>query len=312
MEAAATGRRERGRRCRPPASGLAGARRGLGLGIAFGLLSISPLAPAPPVAAQLRWLAEQLSERNPRCLYYVETDAAAVALTLDDGPDPETTPALLDLLAAHGARATFFVISDRIEGSEALLRRLVAEGHELGNHHVREAPADDLPRHRFARELGRAHRALLPFVRDRGPALRWYRPPSAQVSDAMLDVLGERGYRCALGSVYPLDAQIPSSWLATRIVLWSARPGSVIVLHEGGGRGVRTRETLRAVLPELARRGLRVVPLSELVDLAEGSAPTDERRAEGFATTGLGPGAGAAGSSASGAILGRAHEEPTP
>jgi len=263
-------------------------------------------------AAQVRWLAEELAERNPRCLYYVETEARAVALTLDDGPDPATTPAVLDLLAEHDAHATFFVITGRVEGNEALLERLVAEGHELGNHHVREAPADDLPPKRFARELRRAHRELAGFA----PRLRWYRPPSARFDDAMLDALEAQGYRCALGSVYPFDAQIPSSSLPARLVLWAAQPGSVIVLHEGGERGERTLEALETVLPELARRGLRVVTLSHLVGLADERAGPRDRPAEADATTGLAPTGDAEGSEASedrsDAILGHAHEEREP
>lgn len=278
-----------------------------------GLLGLALGAAAPrPATAQLRWLAEALAERTPRCLYYVETEAPAVALTLDDGPDPATTPAILDLLAEHDARATFFVVTDRIEGNEALLARLVAEGHELGNHHVREAPADDLPPERFARELRRAHRALARFA----PRLRWYRPPSARFDEPMLDVLEEEGYRCALGSVYPFDAQIPSSWFAARVVLWAVQPGSVIVLHEGGERGERTAATLEAVLPVLARRGLRVVPLSRLAALAGPGVRARSPEGPGAATERLAPATGAlpsdTGPDAASAILGPAHREQAP
>jgi peptidoglycan/xylan/chitin deacetylase (PgdA/CDA1 family) len=81
----------------------------------------------------------------------------------------------------------------------------------------------------------------------------------------MLDVMRRHGYNCALGSVYPFDAAIPSSGIAARFVLRHARPGAVVILHDGGPRGERTARTLRTVLPELRRRGYRVVSLSELV-----------------------------------------------
>ena len=81
----------------------------------------------------------------------------------------------------------------------------------------------------------------------------------------MIRTLSEQGYDLALGSVYPLDAQIPSTTIARSVLLWRARPGAIIVLHDVGARGLRTAKTLSEVLPELERRGYRVVTLSELV-----------------------------------------------
>ena len=80
----------------------------------------------------------------------------------------------------------------------------------------------------------------------------------------MLAIAQRRHYRAALGSVYPFDPQIPSTWFAARHILWNVKPGAVIILHDHGRRGERTAEVLATVLPELQRRGLRVVTLSEL------------------------------------------------
>ena len=80
----------------------------------------------------------------------------------------------------------------------------------------------------------------------------------------MLSIIHSHGYRCALGSVYPFDPQIPSSWFIKRHVLRGVQPGSIIVLHDRGARGERTIAVLGAILPELKRRGFRVVTLSEL------------------------------------------------
>jgi peptidoglycan-N-acetylglucosamine deacetylase len=81
-------------------------------------------------------------------------------------------------------------------------------------------------------------------------------------------VLQRHGYRCVLGSVYPFDATIPSAAWATGYILRNVRPGAIVVLHDGGGRGRRTARVLAEVLPELRRRGYRVVSLSELVAAA--------------------------------------------
>jgi peptidoglycan/xylan/chitin deacetylase (PgdA/CDA1 family) len=94
---------------------------------------------------------------------------------------------------------------------------------------------------------------------------RWFRPASGWYNEEMLGTLSEQGYDLALGSIYPLDAQIPSSTVAQWFLLWRVRPGAIIVLHDVGARGRRTARTLSAVLPEMKRRGYRVVTLSELV-----------------------------------------------
>ena len=76
---------------------------------------------------------------------------------------------------------------------------------------------------------------------------------------------GRVGYRCALGSVYPFDPHIRSAGFARRFILWAAHPGGIIILHDRRARGERTASVLRAVLPELQRRGYRIGTLSELV-----------------------------------------------
>jgi peptidoglycan/xylan/chitin deacetylase (PgdA/CDA1 family) len=189
----------------------------------------------------------------------VDTSRRAVALTLDDGPDPATTPALLDLLRQHRAHATFFVLAANVPGNEALLQRLVDEGHELGNHLATDEPSILLGAQGFQRAAEQAHNLLEPFG-----TVRWLRPGSGWYNGHMLETAARYGYRVALGSVYPLDAMLPFPGLAARYILWRARPGSIIVLHEVGGRGERTLRTLEAVLPELTRRGYEVVTLSEL------------------------------------------------
>jgi peptidoglycan-N-acetylglucosamine deacetylase len=184
---------------------------------------------------------------------------AVVALTFDDGPDPESTPAILRMLRAYRARATFFLIADRVCGCESLVDSLVAEGHELGNHLTRNEPSILLTPERFTSAVREAGAVLGRF----GP-VRWLRPGSGWYNAAMLDTIEREGYRCALGSIYPYDAHLPTVPLAAAYILANARPGAVIVLHDGGARGRRTVEVLRRVLPVLHARGYRVATLSEL------------------------------------------------
>lgn len=225
----------------------------VGAGLAALLVALLALQPVE--------LIEAIDMRKPGVVYSIDTQRRAVALTLDDGPDAATTPALLDLLQRHGARATFFLLADNVPGNEALLRRMVAEGHELGNHLATDEPSILLGAQGFQRDVEKAHTLLAQY----GP-VRWLRPGSGWYNGAMLETAGRYGYQVALGSVYPFDAVLPFPGLAARYILWRARPGSIILLHEVGPRGRRTLATLEVVLPELKRRGIELVTLSELAD----------------------------------------------
>src|SRR5919199_1605434 len=86
-------------------------------------------------------------------LCYVDTDERAFALTFDDGPHPATTPGLLDVLARHAARATFFLIGERVVGNEAIVARVAGEGHEVANHLMRDEPSALVPAPRFRDDL---------------------------------------------------------------------------------------------------------------------------------------------------------------
>ena len=216
---------------------------------------------------QPKWLVVSLSRRAPGALYFVETREPLVALTIDDGPDPRTTPSILATLERHGARATFFLISDRARRHPDLVRRIVEGGHEIANHMTRDEPSHALAPAEFRSALGEADSVLSEFAR-----LRWWRPGSGRLDERMARVAKRLGYRTALGSIYPYDGSIGWAGYSVWLILRRAEPGSIIVLHDGGGRGRRTAGVLEEVLPGLADRGLEVVTLSELTDSSIGAA----------------------------------------
>ena len=211
-----------------------------------------------------QWIAALLARGTAEVVWLVQTKEPLVALTIDDGPDSITTPRIVDLLQQYGAHATFFLITGRVAANEDVVARLVQEQHELANHLNSDDPAILLDPPELERQLLASHGVLTQFA-----DVRWFRPGSGWYNAQMLSILRQHGYRCALGSVYPFDAQVRSAWFAAHYVLWNVRPGAIIVLHDHGGRGERTAAALATVLPELARRGLRVVTLSELVDLTD-------------------------------------------
>ena len=221
-------------------------------------LALGALVWSPP-----DWLFDSLAALRPGCIYRAHLRAPLIALTIDDGPDPVTTPLILAELERHDAHATFFLISSRIAGREQIVRDLVAAGHELGNHLTRDEPSIRLPPAEFERSLVAADRALAAY----GP-VRWVRPASGWYSRAMIEITNRHRYRCALGSIYPFDAAVPWAWLSASYVRRNARPGAIIVLHDGDARGLRTARALRTVLPALRIKGFRIVTLSDLVGAA--------------------------------------------
>lgn len=209
------------------------------------------------------WVVSWLAKRSPDVLFFVETTRPVVALTIDDGPDEDTTPLILDVLDRHGAEATLFVITDRIAGNEELLARAVSAGHELGNHLTRDEPSHRLPISVFSTELQRAGAELTRFG-----DVRWFRPGGGWFNTEMVAAARRAGYGTALGSVYPLDTTLPSWRFVAWYVRTQVRAGSVIVLHDGGARGRRTAAALELILPALERQGFSVTTLSALADMA--------------------------------------------
>ncbi|GAA4837235.1 hypothetical protein GCM10023201_27820 [Actinomycetospora corticicola] len=193
-----------------------------------------------------------------RVLFAVPTTAPRFALTFDDGPDPATTPALLDVLARHGAHATFFLIGERAEAHPDLAARIAAGGHEIGNHTWRDRPTWQLPLEEFRDDL-RATQALLTGY----GLVRWFRPGSGWPTSAHVAVAEEEGLRCVLGSAVAIAGSgagtaTTAAWLDPVV-----RRGSVVVLHEGPQRA-GVAETVDGLLTRTARRGLSAVTLSAL------------------------------------------------
>jgi peptidoglycan-N-acetylglucosamine deacetylase len=224
------------------------------------VVSRLPARLAAAVLRQPRPLVRWLARRYPDVLFEVESDERIVALTIDDGPHAPTTERILDVLDRHRARATFFLLCDNVPGNECVVRGLVARGHEIGNHLLRDTPSVSIPTPRFAEQLDQSHAILSAFG-----AVRWFRPSSGWFNQPMLRVLGERGYRCVLGSVYPYDPIVSSVRVIEEHILSTAHPGAIIVLHDGPDRGRHTADALAHIVPALTERGYRIVTVSELM-----------------------------------------------
>jgi len=193
-----------------------------------------------------------------RVLCAVLTRAPRFALTIDDGPGPSTTPALLDVLARRGARATFFVLGERAAQHPDLAARIVREGHELGNHTWRDEPSWRLPEQAFRQALRRSARTL-----DVHAPVRWFRPGSGWPTARHVAIAEEEGLRTVLGSAVAISGAGAGTSGTARRLDAVVRRGAVVVLHEGPGREA-VAATADAFLGRTSRRGLAAVTLSEL------------------------------------------------
>lgn len=214
--------------------------------------------------AEPRWLVRALPGEYPDVVYYVPTREKAIALTIDDGLDPDTTPVILDVLARHDTRATFFLMSDSLPGNEHLVERMLSEGHEIGHHMTEDEVTVALSDEELTEKFNEAADALEAFT-----PITWFRAGSGRYNDTVLSLTAERGYRIAMASVAPLDTLISSPRTMSSYIGWMVEPGSVVVLHDAKERGRRTAATLDRVLPILHDRGFLVTTLGELDSLSD-------------------------------------------
>jgi peptidoglycan-N-acetylglucosamine deacetylase len=194
-------------------------------------------------------------------LWFAETAEPVFALTFDDGPHPGTTPQLLDVLRRHGARATFFLIGERVAAHGELVGRIVAEGHEIANHLMRDERSVLVPGDRFRRDLAEVNQLLTRY----GP-VRWFRPGSGFYTPRMLRSAAGLGLRAVLGTLVAAHTGGPGDEAIAGDLVDAVRPGSIVVLHEGTARRSGVAATTDELLTSLAARGLRAVTVSELVE----------------------------------------------
>ncbi len=195
------------------------------------------------------------------------------ALTFDDGPSTIATPQVLDILARHGARATFFTLASNVRRAPGIVRRMVDEGHEVAAHGDLHWPLPLLPPWGIAREVRRSVAAV---VAAAGVSPRFYRPPFGFMMPGQSAFVRRMGVESVLGDVYPEDPHRPGVETIVARVTGRLSAGSIVILHDGSPLGEQDRtQTIAALEPILehaARSGLASVTVAELLE-AEPEGP---------------------------------------
>lgn len=240
---------------------------------AVGAMGFSALSLGVPAACLLALLTDGVARPNSNLFYPTVSRGSRtqdrVALSFDDGPDPEVTPAVLDALADHAARATFFAIGRRLEAHPRLARRIAAEGHELGNHSWRHSRWQNFfGAAAQGHEIARGARAIA-AVTGR-PATPLYRPPIGLKCPAFARAAHKARLTLVGWSLSSQDTQTSDPERIAARVLRRIRPGDVVLLHDGHDRPGRHRPACARAVPlildGLRRKGLVCATVSDLLE----------------------------------------------
>jgi peptidoglycan/xylan/chitin deacetylase (PgdA/CDA1 family) len=195
-------------------------------------------------------------------------DRPRVALTFDDGPDPEVTPAILDTLDAAGARATFFVSGRHLQRHRPIAARALRAGHELGNHSWMHSYFQNFYRtDQQQSDLERSARLIQELSGSDVEPL--YRPPIGLKSPPLASVAHARKLKVIAWSLHSRDTLSRDADATAARVLSRIKPGDIVLMHDGHERDGKHRRLAAAALPLILRglraRGLASVTVSELL-----------------------------------------------
>jgi peptidoglycan/xylan/chitin deacetylase (PgdA/CDA1 family) len=203
----------------------------------------------------------------------VKTTEKVVALTFDDGPNEPFTGQIIDVLEAHDAVGTFFIVGRNIDRSPDVVRRVADSRHELGNHsyrhQIRQFFAGDRT---FLHEIEATQRRIEDFAAVR-PLL--FRPPWLYRTPRMLRAVEASGMRTIGGEFcHVFEVLQPDATRIAKAALRKIKPGSIVIFHDGfnARQGVNRAETVRAVdlvVTALAANNWQMVSVSELLQVTE-------------------------------------------
>lgn len=227
---------------------------------------------APAVAAVAPALAPEAAPKtapSTKVSYSsCNVEGQYLAMTFDDGPHPQHTPRLLDMLKQRGLKATFFVVGQNAAQYPEILKRIAAEGHELANHSYTHPILNPLGEGGIREQLDKTHQAVLGAT---GVTMKLLRPPYGALTENMRRWTYQTfGYRTILWDVDPLDWKVRDAARVQSEILGHARAGSIVLAHD---IHKSTVDAMPETLDALAAKGFKCVTVSELLAMDRPAAP---------------------------------------
>jgi peptidoglycan-N-acetylglucosamine deacetylase len=219
----------------------------------------------------MAWGFQKLAETSRFQLFgklitRVNTREKVLALTYDDGPNSPYTDQLMEVLGRFGVKATFFVIGQQAEQATQTIREMQAQGHELGNHSYSHKRLIFTSQSSISAEIDKTDRLLNQFGQKRSIL---FRAPYGYKRIRLPWILSKLNKTHVLWDVDPRDYQATSAEAIVEPILKQVQPGSIVLLHDGGGDRSLTVEATAQIIPKLRERGYRFATVSELLALRD-------------------------------------------
>lgn len=240
-------------------------------GLVASLCLFFPLAHSAYSAQRFPADSEKGSPITP--VYRVQTNAQMIALTFDDGPHPVYTAKILRLLKEKGVRATFFLNGAQVRKHPGLVKQIVMQGHEVGNHGYVHRDLTKLSPVEIYQDLAKSHRLI---ERVSGQEVTYFRPMGGKLNRDVIDCARQLGLQIVLWSVDPKDWDLsnPAANMEKTMVT-EAVGGDIILLHDGGAHQETMMRALANVIERLKRKGFRFVTVGELLAVSETEQKVD-------------------------------------
>ena len=201
-----------------------------------------------------------------KTIYKVEPSnkEKVIALTIDDGPWPKTTAEMLDILKLNNVKATFFWVGSALQENPEIAKRVVAEGHAIGNHtwhhwyrKMDEATAKS--------EIEKTNELI---YKTTGVKTSFFRPPGGYLNNGLAAYAKSQKNSVVMWSVTSADTDPRAKYqVFVKNVIRDAKPGSIVLMHDGGGNRERTVKALPAIVSGLKQQGYRFVTVPELLEM---------------------------------------------
>ncbi|HEY9651294.1 MAG TPA: polysaccharide deacetylase family protein [Coleofasciculaceae cyanobacterium] len=226
------------------------------------------LAPLYPILYQI------LKPSFPGCLWTGARNSRAIALTFDDGPHPQYTPQLLQVLDRYAISASFFWLGVCVERAPTIAREVYQRGHWIGLHGYHHDSFPFLTPDALKQSLEKTQRAICTALAITSPNAQAYpiyldrirdvRPPNGLFTPQTLRLLRQWNYRPVMWSVVPEDWERPGVDVVVQRVLHQVQNGSLIVLHDGYYGGQDVAEATAQLIPQLLHQGYQFVTIDQL------------------------------------------------